>query len=233
MQLFPWEFRDKCVAGNMCMILLKLYCNVTTWSCDSHSLNNAKILIIGMSGLGAEVAKNIILGGVKSVTLMDNKNVTEHDASSQFLVSRDSIGQNVSWYIVELLIYCTMKKKIGITIKYMCILTWQRAGASLARAQLLNPMVDVMASSANPDEKKDQFFAEFTVICATGCTKTQIGRLDRIAREHGIKFFASSAFGFTSFIFSDLGKVHSFTRWVIVNWNNWIQSLWNKLNLIF
>ena len=49
-----------------------------------------------MSGLGAEVAKNIILGGVKSVTLMDSKVVTEQDASSQFLVTRDSIGQNVS-----------------------------------------------------------------------------------------------------------------------------------------
>ncbi len=52
-----------------------------------------------MSGLGAELAKNIILGGVKSVTLMDHKPVTELDASSQFLVTRDSIGQNVSYFL--------------------------------------------------------------------------------------------------------------------------------------
>lgn len=58
-------------------------------------LNEAKILIIGMGGLGAEVAKNIILGGVKSVKLMDDAAVSELDASAQFLVPRESIGQNV------------------------------------------------------------------------------------------------------------------------------------------
>lgn len=88
----------------------------------------------------------------------------------------------------------------------------KRAGASLARAQLLNPMVDVMASSSSPDEKKDGFFTQFTVICANDCTKTQISRLNRIAREHDIKFFASAVFGFTSYIFSDLGTLHSYTK---------------------
>lgn len=48
-----------------------------------------------MGGVGAEVAKNIILGGVKSVTLLDADDVSELDNVCQFLAPRESIGQNV------------------------------------------------------------------------------------------------------------------------------------------
>ena len=46
--------------------------------------------------MGAEVCKNIVLGGVKSVTLMDPAPLTAVDASCQFLAGRDAIGKNVS-----------------------------------------------------------------------------------------------------------------------------------------
>ena len=45
------------------------------------------ILICGMGGLGVEVAKDIILGGVKSVTVQDSKTVTYQDLSSQVRLS--------------------------------------------------------------------------------------------------------------------------------------------------
>ena len=37
-------------------------------------MQNADVLISGLGGLGVEIAKSIILGGVKSVTLHDTKN---------------------------------------------------------------------------------------------------------------------------------------------------------------
>ena len=48
-----------------------------------RKMQNSNILICGMSGLGAEIAKNIILAGVKSVTIHDAKRVTYGDLSSQ------------------------------------------------------------------------------------------------------------------------------------------------------
>lgn len=54
-----------------------------------------------MGGVGAEVAKNIILGGVKSVKLMDDAVVSELDASAQFLVPREAVGQNVSHLTID------------------------------------------------------------------------------------------------------------------------------------
>jgi molybdopterin/thiamine biosynthesis adenylyltransferase len=49
-----------------------------------------------MQGFGAEICKNIILAGVKSITLLDSGVVTNEDACSQFLISRDQLGENVS-----------------------------------------------------------------------------------------------------------------------------------------
>lgn len=43
----------------------------------------SSVLIAGLGGVGVEVAKNIILGGVKSVTLHDNKNADWYDLAGQ------------------------------------------------------------------------------------------------------------------------------------------------------
>ena len=54
----------------------------------------SSVLIVGLNGLGVEVAKNVILAGVKSVTLYDDKNVTYTDLSAQFYLGEKDIGQN-------------------------------------------------------------------------------------------------------------------------------------------
>ncbi|CAH8849363.1 unnamed protein product [Trichobilharzia szidati] len=50
------------------------------------------ILVIGLEGLGLEIAKNITLAGVKSVTLCDNTPVCLSDLSSHYFASQDDIG---------------------------------------------------------------------------------------------------------------------------------------------
>lgn len=55
---------------------------------------NSDVLISGLGGLGVEIAKNVILGGVKSVTLHDAKTCTIADLSSQFYLSEADIGKN-------------------------------------------------------------------------------------------------------------------------------------------
>ena len=52
------------------------------------------VLVSGMKGLGLEIAKNIILGGVKSVTLHDVENAEIIDLSSQFYLSEEDVGKN-------------------------------------------------------------------------------------------------------------------------------------------
>lgn len=63
---------------------------------NNCSLRAAKVLLIGLNGFGAEIAKNIILAGVKAVTFLDHRNVTAEDRCSQFLAPTESLGKNVS-----------------------------------------------------------------------------------------------------------------------------------------
>lgn len=50
------------------------------------------VLIIGLSGLGVEIAKNVCLAGVKSVTLADPTPVTVPDLGTQFFLRQSDVG---------------------------------------------------------------------------------------------------------------------------------------------
>eukprot|EP01036_Dinobryon_divergens_P046967 gene46967-62879_t len=52
----------------------------------------SNVLLVGMNGLGVEVAKNVILAGVKSVSLYDQKLVSFEDLSSQFYLTEADVG---------------------------------------------------------------------------------------------------------------------------------------------
>ncbi|XP_054859377.1 ubiquitin-like modifier-activating enzyme 1 [Eublepharis macularius] len=57
-------------------------------------MQNANILVSGLRGLGVEIAKNIILGGVKSVTVHDQGVAEWSDLSSQFYLHEEDLGKN-------------------------------------------------------------------------------------------------------------------------------------------
>lgn len=53
----------------------------------------SNVLIVGLKGLGVEVAKNIALAGVKSLTLYDPAPVQLADLSSQFFLTPSDVGK--------------------------------------------------------------------------------------------------------------------------------------------
>ena len=52
-----------------------------------------RVLIVGLRGLGVEVAKNLILAGPKSVTLYDPNLVNWGDLSSNFYCREEHVGK--------------------------------------------------------------------------------------------------------------------------------------------
>lgn len=59
-----------------------------------RKMQNSDVLVSGLGGLGVEIAKNLILSGVKSVTLHDQANCAIKDLSSQFYLNKSCIGRN-------------------------------------------------------------------------------------------------------------------------------------------
>lgn len=54
---------------------------------------SSDVLISGLGGLGVEIAKNVILGGVKSVTLHDHAVCKLSDLGSQFYLTEADVGE--------------------------------------------------------------------------------------------------------------------------------------------
>uniref|UniRef100_A0A673XX41 E1 ubiquitin-activating enzyme n=1 Tax=Salmo trutta TaxID=8032 RepID=A0A673XX41_SALTR len=57
-------------------------------------MQSSNVLVSGLRGLGVEIAKNVILGGVKSVTLHDQGQAEWRDLSSQFYLREEDLGKN-------------------------------------------------------------------------------------------------------------------------------------------
>lgn len=67
---------------------------IRTFGIDTVSkIQNLRILIIGMRGLGIEIAKNIVLSGVKELKILDNNSTLINDLGSNFFLSEKDIGQ--------------------------------------------------------------------------------------------------------------------------------------------
>ena len=49
--------------------------------------------MVGMRGLAAEVCKNVVLAGVKSLTVIDHRPLIEEDCATRFLCFK--LGENV------------------------------------------------------------------------------------------------------------------------------------------
>jgi len=56
-------------------------------------MSASNVLIVGLKGLGVEIAKNIALAGVKSLTLYDPAPAHISDLSSQFFLHLEDVGK--------------------------------------------------------------------------------------------------------------------------------------------
>lgn len=70
---------------------------IRLWGVDAQKkILSSKVLLVNMQGLGAEVAKNLVLSGINSLTLLDSNDVQEDDLNYNFLIrNKTSLNKNV------------------------------------------------------------------------------------------------------------------------------------------
>ncbi len=59
-----------------------------------RKIQAANVLLITMRALANEIAKNLVLAGIGSLTLVDDQKISEADLGAQFFLSGDNLGQN-------------------------------------------------------------------------------------------------------------------------------------------
>eukprot|EP00917_Polyrhabdina_sp_WS-2016_P010996 GHVP01024131.1.p1 GENE.GHVP01024131.1~~GHVP01024131.1.p1 ORF type:complete len:990 (+),score=174.53 GHVP01024131.1:3-2972(+) len=57
-----------------------------------RKMKDASVLVVGLDGLGVEIAKNMILSGVGSVLLFDDKKCTVGDLESQYYITESDVS---------------------------------------------------------------------------------------------------------------------------------------------
>ena len=80
------EVSEIYIPGNFCEVPGLLLC---------ARLRTADILLINFQALANEVAKNLVLAGIGSLTISDDQFVTDGDLGAQFFISEQHIGMNV------------------------------------------------------------------------------------------------------------------------------------------
>lgn len=142
-------------------------------------------IIVGMRGLGVEVAKNLILAGPKSVSLYDPT-----------LVALNDLGANF---------YCE-EKHVGNTT---------RAEACLKKLQELNPYVKVEVIADRKTLEGAISSGEAHVCCQTEILLlgeyVNPGDLDALCRKHTCGYISSQTFGPWGYAFVDYGDDHIVT----------------------
>jgi ubiquitin-like 1-activating enzyme E1 A len=140
-----------------------------------EKIRNANILLITMKALANEIAKNLVLAGIGSLTILDPEPVTEVDFGAQFFLSAEEtpIGTN-------------------------------RAAAASAAIQRLNPRVRVSVDTADIRTKHPSFYAPFDIIIATDLDSPTLNLINTATRLNDRPFYAAGCHGMYGFIFADL-----------------------------
>lgn len=152
------------------------------------------VLISGLGGLGVEVAKNVILAGVKSVTLHDQTKCSIEDLSSQFYITEDDVGKNRAevccQQLSELNTYVPTRAYTGeLTQEILCkyravVLTNSSLEEQLRISELTHP-ADIALIVADTRGLFAQVFcdfgANFTVVDTNGepCANAMVASITR------------------------------------------------------
>lgn len=138
-------------------------------------MSSSNVLIVGALGLGAEIAKNIALAGVKSVTLYDPKPVMMSDLSSQFFLRKEDVG------------------KPGVT----------RASATASRLAELNSYVPIKVLDV--PSLDTETLQSFKVVVMTHALLSEQLRVNDMTHGSGTHFLSADVRGLFGTVFADLG----------------------------
>uniref|UniRef100_H2SK81 E1 ubiquitin-activating enzyme n=1 Tax=Takifugu rubripes TaxID=31033 RepID=H2SK81_TAKRU len=144
-----------------------------------HQMAQSSVFLSGMGGLGIEIAKNIVLAGVKAVTLHDTKVCETWDLGSNFFIRKDDVSSQK-----------------------------MRVEAVCSRVAELNPYVHVDISSSILDNNTDlRFLQKYQCVILTEATICLQKRVNDFchSQQPPIKFLSCDAFGVCVRVFCDFG----------------------------
>ncbi|EGG24766.1 hypothetical protein DFA_03010 [Cavenderia fasciculata] len=139
------------------------------------------VFLSGLGGVGVEIAKNLVLAGIKSLTLHDTINASPYDLSTQFYINPSNT-----------------KVDAGAN----------RATLSIEKISELNPYVKVSQSTLLFQDiiTNLDYLLQFKCIILTECPLEYQIKINEYCRQHSIYFLVCDSFGLFGWVFNDFGQ---------------------------
>lgn len=75
---------------------------IRLWGAQAQErIRSANILLVSLRALGTEIAKNLTLAGIRSLTIIDDEPVVEEDLGAGYFLREEDIGKPVSCHQFE------------------------------------------------------------------------------------------------------------------------------------
>ncbi|CAL5403458.1 unnamed protein product [Camellia sinensis] len=137
------------------------------------ALEKASICLLNCGPTGSETLKNLVLGGIGSITVIDGSKVEVGDLGNNFMVDESSVGKS----------------------KAKCVCAFLQELNDAVKAKFIEEYPETLIET-NPS-----FFSQFTLVVATqDLVEESMVKLDRICREANVMLIFARSYGLTGFV---------------------------------
>lgn len=142
-------------------------------------LRSARVLIVNIGSIGLEIVKNLVLGGINSIELLDDSVIKPEDYGAQFFLPKDSddkVGELKLPHIIESIQELNNRVELNINTESF--------------ESLLN--------------NQAEFFKKFDLIVGTELTRVQITALNTLTRNFKSPLYTTGSHGMFGYVITDL-----------------------------
>ncbi|KAL6136889.1 hypothetical protein ACLB2K_062184 [Fragaria x ananassa] len=136
------------------------------------ALEKASVCLLNCGPTGSETLKNLVLGGVGSITVIDGSKVEFGDLGNNFMVDESCVGQS----------------------KAKCVCQFLQELNDAVKAKFIEEHPEVLIQT-NPS-----FFSQFTLVVATQLVEDSMVKLDRICRDANVLLIFARSYGLTGLV---------------------------------
>ncbi|ESO96926.1 hypothetical protein LOTGIDRAFT_231724 [Lottia gigantea] len=136
------------------------------------ALESSRVCLINATATGTEILKNLILPGIGSFTIVDDKKVEGDDVGNNFFLLRDSIG--------------TPRGKIACEL------------LSELNEDVVGDFVE--ESTSNLIENNPSFFTSFSIVIATNMDEKNLLKLGELLYKYNVPLLVCRCYGFIGYI---------------------------------
>ncbi|CAH8661480.1 unnamed protein product [Heterobilharzia americana] len=159
-----------------------------------QQMSRSKVLLHGLGGVGIEIAKNLILGGIGEIIIQDHTLCTQQDLGTQFYVHEEDVkacrtrAEASLSHLVALNPYVRITLALDDVTKIRCPLS------DSLNKKILKSLVDEESST------------KVDCLVLTQCSLHQATLLNLFCRTHHIKFIYTDVYGAFGNLFCDFGS---------------------------